>query len=70
LLDKINSSQAETDYLLNCYSDEDEEQYTSRIAKERKEATIDIKPAAKINYQDLSVCSCSEDEENEFTSSL
>jgi tricorn protease len=69
---------AELDYMANHFSDSDNEEtreeYEERIGKRKRKAAVadvaevnDCKPAAKIiNYQNLSVCSSSDDEENEF----
>jgi hypothetical protein len=77
-LDNYNAEKmAELDYLSNYNSDEDEtrEEYEERIGKCKAVLDVsesddcDCKPAAKIDYQNLSVCSTSDDE-NEFTGSL
>jgi hypothetical protein len=76
---KFAEKMAELDYLSNYNSDEDEtrEEYEERIGKRKavldvsESGDCDCKPAAKIDYQNLSVCSTSSDEEeNEFTGSL
>jgi hypothetical protein len=76
---KFAEKMAELDYLSNYNSDEDEtrKEYEERIGKRKavldvsESGDCDCKPAAKIDYQNLSVCSTSSDEEeNEFTGSL
>jgi hypothetical protein len=76
---KFAEKMAELDYLTTYNSDEDEtrEEYEERIGKRKavldvsESGVCDCKPAAKIDYQNLSVCSTSSDEEeNEFTGSL
>jgi hypothetical protein len=76
---KFADKMAELDYLSNYNTDEDEtrEEYEERIGKCKavldvsESGDCDCKPAAKIDYQNLSVCSTSSDEEeNEFTGSL
>jgi hypothetical protein len=74
---KFAKKMAELEYLSNYNSDEDEtcEEYELRIGKRKAVLDVselddcDCKPAAKIDYQNLSVCSTSDDE-NEFTGSL
>jgi hypothetical protein len=74
---KFAEKMAELDYLSNYNSNEDEtrEEYELRIGKRKGVLDVsesddcDCKPAAKIDYQNLSVCSTSDDE-NEFTESL
>jgi hypothetical protein len=74
---KLAEIMAELDYLSNYNSNEDEtrEEYEERIGKCKAVLDVsesddcDCKPAAKIDYQNLSVCSSSDDE-NEFTGSL
>jgi hypothetical protein len=76
---KSAEKMAELDYLFNYNTDEDEtrEEYEERICKRKAVLDVsesddcDCKPAAKIDYQNLSVCSSSSsDDENEFTGSL
>jgi hypothetical protein len=76
---KFAEKMAELDYLSNYNSNEDEtrEEYEERIGKRKAVLDVsesnncDCKPAAKIDYQNLSVCSSSSsDDENEFTGSL
>jgi hypothetical protein len=76
---KFAEKMAELDYLSNYNSDEDETrvEYEERIGKRRAVSDVsesddcDCKPAAKIDYQNLSVCSTSSDkDENEFTCSF
>jgi hypothetical protein len=69
---------AELDYMANHYSDSDNEEtreeYDERISKRKRKAAVadvveanDCKPAAKIiDYHNLSVCSSSDEDENEF----
>jgi hypothetical protein len=76
---KFAEKMAELDYLSNYNSNEDEtrEEYEERIGKRKAVLDVsesddrDCKPAAKIDYQNLSVCSTSSDkDENEFTCSF
>jgi hypothetical protein len=64
--EQVTQAIADVDYLLNCNDDEDEtrEEYDARKAKELEMA----KPPPKIDYENLSLCSNSSEEENEFTS--